>query len=126
MSLLRNVFVLCEVKSLESVQVKLSAIEIKVQFTLLLESFEQDIRLLMNDLSNLLRAKESMAQNYSDNKKSRKFEYKPLIDVILRSILHWTKFPDNISKLFVYEKTERMFSAHSNVRQRRQTDLSEP
>ena len=65
MSLLRNVFVLCEVKSLESVQVKLSAIEIKVQFTLLLE---QDIRLLMNDLSNLLRAKESMAQNYSDNK----------------------------------------------------------
>ena len=49
-------------------QVKLSAIEIKVQFTLLLENFEQDIRLLMNDLSNLLRAKESMAQNYSDNK----------------------------------------------------------
>ena len=68
MSLLRNVFVLCEVKSLESVQVKLSAIEIKVQFTLLLESFEQDFRLLMNDLSNLSRAKESMAQNYSDNK----------------------------------------------------------
>ena len=68
MSLLRNVFVLCEVKSLESVQVKLSAIEIKVQFTLLLESFEQDFRLLMNDLSNLFRAKESMAQNYSDNK----------------------------------------------------------
>ena len=66
MSLLRNVFVLCEVKSLESVQVKLSAIEIKVQFTLLLENFEQDIRLLMNDFSNLLRAKESMAQNYSD------------------------------------------------------------
>ena len=68
MSLLRNVFVLCEVKSLESVQVKLSAIEIKVQFTLLLESFEQDFRLLMNDLSNLFRAKESMAQNYLDNK----------------------------------------------------------
>ena len=68
MSLLRNVFVLCEVKSLESVQVKLSAIEIKVQFTLLLESFEQDFRLLLNDLSNLLRAKESMAQNYLDNK----------------------------------------------------------
>ena len=68
MSLLRNVFVLCEVKSLESVQVKLSAIEIKVQFTLLLESFEQDFRLLLNNLSNLFRAKESMAQNYSDNK----------------------------------------------------------
>ena len=68
MSLLRNVFVLCEVKSLESVQVKLSVIEIKVQFTLLLKSFEQDFRLLMNDLSNLLSAKESMAQNYSDNK----------------------------------------------------------
>ena len=68
MSLLRNVFVLCEVKSLESVQVKLSAIEIKVQFTLLLESFEQDFRLLMNDLSNLFRAKESMAQNYSEKK----------------------------------------------------------
>ena len=49
-------------------QVKLSAIEIKVQFTLLLESFEQDFRLLMNDLSNLFRAKESMAQNYSENK----------------------------------------------------------
>ena len=68
MSLLRNVFVLCEVKSLESVQVKLSAIKIKVQFTLLLESFEQDFRLLLNNLSNLFRAKESMAQNYSDNK----------------------------------------------------------
>ena len=44
---------LCEVKSPESVQVKLSAIEIKVQFTPLLENFEQDFRLLMNDLSNL-------------------------------------------------------------------------
>ena len=55
--------------SVESVQVKLSAIEIKVQFTLLLENFEQDIRLLMNDFSNLLRAKESMAQNYSDKNK---------------------------------------------------------
>ena len=44
---------LCEVKSSESVQVKLSAIEIKVQFTPLLENFEQDFRLLMNDLSNL-------------------------------------------------------------------------
>ena len=48
-------------------QVKLSAIEIKVQITLLLENFEQDIRLLMNDLSNLFRAKESMARDYSDN-----------------------------------------------------------
>ena len=48
---------LCEVKSPESVQVKLSAIEIKVQFTQLLENFEQDFRLLMNDLSNLLERK---------------------------------------------------------------------
>ena len=31
-------------------QVKFSAIEIKVQFTILLENFEQDFRLLMNDL----------------------------------------------------------------------------
>ena len=58
---------LCEVKSPESVQVKLSAIEIKVQFTTLLENFEQDFRLLMNDLSNLFRTKESMKQDYSDN-----------------------------------------------------------
>ena len=54
MSLLRNVFVLCEVKSLQSVQVKVSAIEIKVQFILLLENFEQDIRLLMNDFVKLI------------------------------------------------------------------------
>ena len=38
-------------------QVKFSAIEIKVQFTILLENFEQDFRLLMNDLSNLLERK---------------------------------------------------------------------
>ena len=41
----------------ESVQVKFSAIEIKVQFTVLLENFEQDFRLLTNDLSNLLERK---------------------------------------------------------------------
>ena len=41
----------------ESVQVKFSAIEIKVQFTILLENFEQDFRLLTNDLSNLLERK---------------------------------------------------------------------
>ena len=41
----------------ESVQVKFSAIEIKVQFTILLENFEQNFRLLMNDLSNLLEGK---------------------------------------------------------------------
>ena len=45
---------LCEVKSPESVQVKLSAIEIKVQFTILLENFEQDFRLLMNDVYSVL------------------------------------------------------------------------
>ena len=55
--------VLREVKSPESVQVKLSAIEIKVQFTPLQENFEQDFRLLMNDLLNLFRTKESMADN---------------------------------------------------------------
>ena len=38
-------------------QVKFSAIEIKVQFTILLENFEQNFRLLMNDLSNLLEGK---------------------------------------------------------------------
>ena len=41
----------------ESVQVKFSAIEIKVQFTVLLENFEQDFRLLTNDLSNSLERK---------------------------------------------------------------------
>ena len=35
-------------------QVKLSAIEIKVQFTILLENFEQDFRLLMNDVYSVL------------------------------------------------------------------------
>ena len=87
-------------------QVKLIAIEIKTQFTILLENFEQDFRLLTNDLSNSFITKESMAQDYSDNNRSRKFKHEPFITVILRSILHWTKFPDNISKLFVYEKTE--------------------
>ena len=38
-------------------QVKFSTIGIKVQFTILLENFEQDFRLLMNDLSNLLERK---------------------------------------------------------------------
>ena len=38
-------------------QVKFSAIEIKVQFTILLENFEEDFRLLMNDLSNFLERK---------------------------------------------------------------------
>ena len=37
-------------ESPESVQVKFKAIEIKVQFTILLENFEQDFRLLRNDL----------------------------------------------------------------------------
>ena len=37
--------------------VKFSAIEIKVQLTILLENFEEDFRLLMNDLSNLLERK---------------------------------------------------------------------
>ena len=41
----------------ESVQVKFSAIEIKVQVTILLENFQQNFRLLMNDLSNLLERK---------------------------------------------------------------------
>ena len=41
----------------ESVQVKLSTIGKKVQFTILLENSEQDFRLLMNDLSNLLERK---------------------------------------------------------------------
>ena len=43
--------------SLESVQVKFSTIGKKVQFTILLENSEQDFRLLMNDLSNLLKRK---------------------------------------------------------------------
>ena len=38
-------------------QVKFSTIGIKVQFTILLENFKQDFRLLMNDLSNLLERK---------------------------------------------------------------------
>ena len=41
----------------ESVQVKFSTNGIKVQFTILLENSEQDFRLLMNDLSNLLKRK---------------------------------------------------------------------
>ena len=41
----------------ESVQVKFSTIGIKVQFTILLENSEQDFRLLVNDLSNLLERK---------------------------------------------------------------------
>ena len=48
-------------------QAKLGAIEIEVHFTILLENCGEDLRLLMNDLSNLLRTKESMARNYSDN-----------------------------------------------------------
>ena len=95
---------LCEVKSPESVQVKLIATEIKIQFTILLENFEQDFRLLTNDLSNSFITKKSMAQDYSDNNRSRKFEHEPFITVMPRSILHWTKFPDNISKLFLNKK----------------------
>ena len=64
-------------------QVKLSAIEIKVEFPPLQETFEQDFSLLMNDFSNLFSTKESMARNHSDNNKSRKFQYEPLIIVML-------------------------------------------
>ena len=56
-----------------------------------------------------------MARDYSDNNWSRKFRYEPLIKVILRSILHWKKFPDNISKLFLTKKKERMFSTHTTT-----------
>ena len=41
-------------------QVKFKAIEIKVQFTILLENFEQDFRLLMNDLQNLFAVHSSL------------------------------------------------------------------
>ena len=117
--------VLREVKSPESVQVKLSAIEIKVQFTPLQENFEQDFRLLMNDLLNLFRTKESMARNHSDNNWSRKFQYDPLIKVMLRSILHRTKFPDNITNLFLNQKNGTIvFHSYYNGRQRRKTDLN--
>ena len=44
-----------------------------------------------------------MARDYSDNNWSRKFRYEPLIKVMLRSILHWKKFPE-ISKLFLAKK----------------------
>ena len=57
-----------------------------------------------------------MARDYSDNNWSRKFRYEPLIKVILRSILHWKNFPDNISKLFLAnKKKERMFSTHTTT-----------
>ena len=55
-----------------------------------------------------------MARDYSDNNWSRKFRYEPLIKVMLRSILHWKKFPE-ISKLFLAKKKERMFSAHTTT-----------
>ena len=62
----------------ESVQVKFSAIEIKVQFTILLENFEEDFRLLMNDLSNLLERKNLWRGTIqTDNNWSRKFRYEP-------------------------------------------------
>ena len=41
-------------------QVKFSAIEIKVQFTILLENFEENFRLLMNDLTNLFAVHSSL------------------------------------------------------------------
>ena len=57
-----------------------------------------------------------MARDYSDNNWSRKFRYETLIKVILRSILHWKKFPGNISKLFLANKRkERMFSTHTTT-----------
>ena len=35
---------------------------------------------------------------------------------MLRSILHWKKFPDNFSKLFLNKKkTQRMFSTHTTT-----------
>ena len=67
-----------------------------------------------------------MARDYSDNNWSRKFRYEPLIKVMLRSILHWKKFPE-ISKLFLAKKKgTNVFRSHYNGRQRRQTDLNGP
>ena len=94
-------------------QVKLSAIEIKVEFPPLQETFEQDFSLLMNDFSNLFRTKESMVRNHADDNWSRKFQYDPLIKVMLRSILHWTKFSDNITNLFLNKKNgTNVFHSH--------------
>ena len=57
-----------------------------------------------------------MARDYLDNNWSRKFRYEPLIKVILGSILHWKKLPDNISKFFLAnKKKERMFSTHTTT-----------
>ena len=53
--------------------------------------------------------------------------YEPLIKVALRSILQWTKFPDNISKLFVNIKNAtNIFRSHCNSRQRQQRYLNGP
>ena len=60
-----------------------------------------------------------MARDYSDKNWSRKFRYEPLIKVILRSILHWKKFPENISKLFLAKKKgTNVFHSHYNGGQR--------
>ena len=49
---------------------------------------------------------------------------------MLRSILHWTKFPENISKLFLNEKKKKNgtndFRSHYIGRQRRQRHLNGP
>ena len=45
-------------------QVKFSAIEIKVQFTILLENFEEDFRLLMNDFTNLFAVHSSLKKKF--------------------------------------------------------------
>ena len=46
---------------------------------------------------------------------------------MLRSILQWTKFPDNFSKLFLNKKNAtNVFRSHYNGRQGRKTDLDGP
>ena len=67
---------------------------------------------------------------YPHNNWSWKFRYEPIIKVMLRSILHWTKFPENISKLFLNEKKKKNgtndIRSHYIGRQRRQRHLNGP
>ena len=56
-----------------------------------------------------------MARDYSDKNGSRKFRYEPLIKVMLRSILHWKKYPEISKSFLAKKKKERMFSAHTTT-----------
>ena len=98
-------------------QVKFSAIEIKVQFTIVLEDFEQNFRLLMNDLSNLLERKNLWRGTIQITTEAENIAIHSSLEKVSRQ--HFQIISNQ-------KKGTNVFHSHYNGGQRWQTDLNGP